>query len=242
MADDVQKTEQNVRDLQTASILTSLRRHPRMEYQGLINREEHLKALHQTLPLLLPFRGSAYAGLLPILDWDHHLPSRFVLLRLYAYYQPASLAAGHSAFDARMQQIRAQDRFPEFDVPDFGDLPADEAYELVLEADGRVSQTTLTSDWRRQIEPEMAGLARKVVQKNEEFKRLSKIPGRPEFLGGLEARSWTPPCEGNHPRWSIDVWYLTEYNGMMGKGYSFLVDPEKKQVVAIREFLIRAGG
>ena len=36
------------------------------------------------------------------------------------------------------------------------------------------------------------------------------------------------------------IWYLLEYNGMMGKGLSFLVHPETEKVVNVREFVLRS--
>jgi hypothetical protein len=69
-------------------------------------------------------------------------------------------------------------------------------------------------------------------------------PGRQPHLGDLEAVAWTPPCESNLARWTLDVWWLTSFDGRIGKGWSFLVDvghPGAEQVVAAREFTIRAG-
>ena len=42
-------------------------------------------------------------------------------------------------------------------------------------------------------------------------------------------------------RWTIDVWWLTAFDGRIGKGWSFLVDAEAPDpVVAHREFTVRA--
>ncbi len=225
---------------QAENIVNEIKRHPRCVHQDLIGGDTQLEQLRKTLPALVPYQGKEYAGFLPILDWDHRLPSKSIMLRIYGFYNSESFQAGESHYVTRCRQIEARDKFPEFDVPDFSDLPADEAYETVLEESGDVIQIQLASEWRRNIEQDKATAARKVVRKSEEYKRLSQDKNRPDFLGDLEARSWTPPCEGDYPHWTIDVWYLLEYNGMLGKGLSFLVHLEKKKVINVREFVLRS--
>jgi hypothetical protein len=53
--------------------------------------------------------------------------------------------------------------------------------------------------------------------------------------------SWTPPCETDHPRWTLDVWYLLAFDGRIGSGRSFLADLETKQIVSVRDFSVRTG-
>ena len=60
-------------------------------------------------------------------------------------------------------------------------------------------------------------------------------------LGDLEAVSWTPPCETEHERWTLDVWYLLAFDGRIGSGRSFLADVETKQIVSVRDFSVRTG-
>ena len=225
---------------QAESIVGGLRRHPRCDYQKLLATGAHLEKLAASFPQLVPFKGDRYAGFVPILDWDHHLPSKNIVIRVYCFYTEESLAAGQSNYTTRRRQIEARDRFPEFDVPDFSEMPSDETYEVVAEESGEVVQVQLSSEWRRNIEADSATIARRVVRRSEEYKRLSAAGDRPDFLGDLEARSWTPPCEGSFPHWTIDVWYLLEYNGMMGKGLSFLVHTDTEKVVNVREFVLRS--
>jgi hypothetical protein len=193
----------------------------------------------QGLPRLLPFR-SAYAGAIAILDWDHRLPSKQLALRIYAFYDEDTFAAGEASYDDRLEEIGVKDRFPEFDVPDFSDLPADEAYEAELDVDGKVQGCRLTSAWRREISDEDAHGAVKIARSSEEFKKLAALE-RARNLGDLEAVSWTPPCESGHPRWTLDVWYLLAFDGRIGTGRSLLVDPGERRVVAVRDFSVRAG-
>ena len=69
----------------------------------------------------------------------------------------------------------------------------------------------------------------------------SRHPNRPPGLGEVEAVALIPPCESRLPRWSIDVWWLTAFDGRMGKGWSFLVGFDEPHVVlGAREMSIRA--
>ena len=226
-------------DLRTL-IAAELRRHPRVSYQGLFGDEESLGNVIDALPPLVPFRNE-YAGALAIIDWDHRLPSQNLTLRIYAYYTDSSLEAGQEAFDDRVEDIGGRDRYPEFDVPDFDGLAADESYEVELSLNGEVGKTRLTSAWRREIRGGDARVAVRVASKSDEYARISRAGNRPPHLGELEAVSWTPPCESEHERWTLDVWYLLAFDGRVGTGRSFLVDIEDKEVVAVRDFSVRTG-
>ena len=87
-----------------------------------------------------------------------------------------------------------------------------------------------------------------MVRGSTNFQRVREAePSRPPHLGDLDPVSWMPPCESGHPRWTIDVWWLTAFDGRMGTGWSFLVDlfgPDDEgsgRVVTHREFTVRAG-
>src|SRR5262245_29391635 len=110
-------------------VKSKLRLHPRIAYQGLCDDARRTR-LGDDLPELVPFGGAKYRGLIAILDWDHRLPSKQMILRLYAYTSEEAFTRGEHAYDARVEEIGKKDRFPEFDVPDFEGLPADEAYDL----------------------------------------------------------------------------------------------------------------
>lgn len=226
-------------DLRTL-IAAEMRRHPRVSYQGLFGDDSSREAIASALPPLVPFRDE-YSGVIGIIDWDHRLPSQALTLRLYAYYSPASLDAGQEAFDDRVEIIGSRDRYPEFDVPDFDGLAADESYEIELGVDGELGKTRLTSAWRRDIKGSDARAAVRVASKSDEYSRISMSGNRPPHLGELEAVSWTPPCESEHDKWTLDVWYLLAFDGRVGTGRSFLVDIEDKSVVAVRDFSVRTG-
>ena len=192
------------------------------------------------VPDLLPFKENEYEGFLPVLDWDHRLPSKDLILRVHAYYSAESYALGKADFEARMEQISNLDKYPEFDVPGFAEMVADEAYEIAVDLDGQAQASRLTSVWRRELDGRDSAKAVATVRQSPEFVELSKKMGnRPDSLGDAEAVSWTPPCESGYQRWTMDVWYMVAYDGMFGRGRSFLVDLESRRVVAIREFTVR---
>ena len=228
---------------QSGRIIASLRRHPRIVHQGFVAHDNQVERLRTSLPLLVPFGADGYRGFVPVLDWDHRLPSQTLVLRLFAYYTDKALTTGRTEYDARSQQIQSQDKFPEFDVPDYSGLPSDEAYEAEIDTNtGALVQLRLVSGWRREISYGEARTAVQVARKSPDFKELSgKMRRRPDYLGDLEAVSWTPPCESAHTGWTIDVWYLTDLDASVGKGCSFLVDLNAKCVVSIREFVVRSG-
>ena len=81
-----------------------------------------------------------------------------------------------------------------------------------------------------------------LVQQSDEYQKLvTASPSRPTYLGDLEAVSWTPPCETDHVRWTLDVWFLLAFDGRIGSGRSFLADLETKQIVNVRDFSVRTG-
>ena len=98
----------------------------------------------------------------------------------------------------------------------------------------------MTSAWRRNIDPDDGNEAVTITNASSEFATLMEtVTGRPSRLGELEAVSWTPPCESNHPSWTLDVWYLLAFDGRVGTGRSFLVDLDKEVVITSRDFSVR---
>jgi hypothetical protein len=221
-------------------VAEALRLHVRVAYQGLFAEPPQRAALAAQLPDLVAFGDHGYHAVVALLDWDHRLPSKGLVLRLYAYYDERSAARGRESFDLRTEDIAQRDRYPEFDVPDYEGLFADEAYESPVDLKGTVERPRLVSDWRRQVEDAVADDCVAVVRESREFKSVAKPVARQGGLGDLEAVAWSPPCESDYPDWTVDVWYLTEFDGLLGKGFSFMVDPRQHKVAMAREFVVRA--
>ena len=132
-------------------VAEEIRLHPRVAYQGLLSEEGAATRVAAALPPLSRFRHD-YAGAISVVDWDHRLPSQQLILRVYGYYSDDTLEAGYEAFDDRLEMIAERDKYPEFDVPDFDSLAADEAYECELSPSGQVGRCRLTSAWRRTVD------------------------------------------------------------------------------------------
>jgi hypothetical protein len=218
--------------------------HPRVAQQS-VGEEQVKRLVSAALPRLQPFKDRSVHSIVAVLDWDHRLPSRALTLRLHVCYDASTRGRFQQALDRRQAEIRERDLYPEFDVPDYGGLPADEAYDVELSQEMAIENMRLTSPWRREVAEEDAGRAVNAVRVSTQFADARRAePGRPQNLGDLEAVAWTPPCESNLPRWTLDVWWLTSFDGRVGKGWSFLVEfgaPDSGHVVAAREFTIRAG-
>jgi|SoiMethySBSTD1v2_1073268.scaffolds.fasta_scaffold03090_24 hypothetical protein len=228
----------DLRDLLRAE----LRIHPRLVQQGLFTRIDARARIAAAIPPLIPFAEAEYSGAIWIVDWDHRIPSRHAILRLYAHYTPERQRELDQAHAARLREIGAEDLFPEFDVSDFAGLPADEAYEAETDLGGSPSRLRLVSEWRRQIQPNASSRAIDIVRASAPFRELrGQGRVRPAGLGDLEPAEWSPPCESGHVRWALDVWYLLTFNGMVGEGRAFLVDLVERQVVRERDFQFRAG-
>ena len=219
-----------------------LRVHPRLKQQALLARPDEGTRLAAALPPLVPFAGAQYVAAEWMVDWDHRLPSRQSMLRLYAHYTEDRRREAQRALETRLAEIAKDDLFPEFDVPDFIGLPADEAYETELDLSGNPSRLRLISEWRREIQQAPAEQAVEIVRLAEPVRELrAKAKIRPAALGDLEPAEWSPPCESGHVRWGVDVWYLMTFNGMVGEGRAFLVDLEERSVVRERDFQFRTG-
>jgi len=224
--------------------VTELQIHPRVLQQGMA-REAAQRVYDVALPKIRPFREHAVHSTVGVLDWDHRLPSKQLTLRVHVLYDGEARGRFDQAIDRRQEEITSRDLYPEFDVPDFAGLPADEAYDVELSGTLDIEAMRLTSPWRRDVAEEDAGAAIDAVRTSSVFSDVKKQElGRSAALGDLEAVAWTPPCESGQPAWTLDVWWLTAFDGRIGRGWSFLVDvtaPEPERVVASREFTVRAG-
>jgi hypothetical protein len=232
-------------DLLRAAVVDNLRFHPRVTQQRLGEPTAARERLAMMLPRLVPFRGRAVHAAVALLDWDHRLPSRQLTLRVHLLYDADGMARFEKGLAARLDEIKRKDLFPEFDVPDFSELPGDESYDADLTTELVVDAMRLVSPWRREVDQEAAREAVRAVRASQAFSRAkASTPTRSPHLGDLEAVAWMPPCESGQPRWTIDVWWLTAFDGRVGKGWSFLVDNDpatsaSERILAQREFTVR---
>jgi hypothetical protein len=216
--------------------------HPRVAQQG-VTLDALGLVLGAALPKVVPFREREVHSTVALLDWDHRLPSKALTLRLHVLYDTSGRDRFEQALNLRRDEISQRDKYPEFDVPDFAGLPSDEAYDVELSSEMAIENMRLVSPWRRDVAPEEGERACAAVRASQQFADIRKTAqGRSASLGDLEAVAWTPPCETTLASWTLDVWWLTAFDGRMGRGWSFLVDvTNDPAVVAAREFNIRAG-
>ena len=223
-------------------VLESLQIHPRVNFQRLAT-PERLAFLAQMLPAFPTFPGRKIAGAAAVLDWDHRLPSQEIVLRLHLGYEPAAVALIEQSVRERSARIAALDRFPEFDIPDFIGLPGDEIYEGTLKPNLEIQSWRFASAWRRTVEQADSQRALAAVRRSEQLAKACALHGL-RRADELEVVGWTPPCESGHGRWTLDVWWLTEMVGQIGKGYSFLVElaaAKSERVVLQRPLTLRLG-
>ncbi|MDZ4693978.1 MAG: hypothetical protein SGI86_02445 [Deltaproteobacteria bacterium] len=226
-----------------AELSAGLIYHPRVTHQGLWTRAEDRHRIADALPQFVPFGGKRYQGCTWILDWDHRLPSRHMVVRLSLYYSDVAREAGLRTLKERHERIAREDLFPEFDVADFAGLIADETYEAELEVGGTPpGKFRLASQWKRDVRDTDGRKAEAIARQSDDFKKIASVmTERATGLGDLEAAEWASPSETGHERWGIEVWYLRSFNGMVGEGTAFLVDLEASRVISQREFQFRAG-
>jgi hypothetical protein len=224
------------------AVLEQLLVHPRIRFQGIAQRDK-VVALAQSLPEFPSFRGQQVAGVATICDWDHKLPSQEPLLRIMVCYSKQSVGRLFTTITERAQRIELADRFPEFDVPDFDGIVADEMYLCTLRPDLTLVSAKLVSDWRRDVTHGDSQRALAAVLKSEQLLAAKpQYPQRTANLDDLEVAGWVAPCESGLPSWCVDVWWLTELAGQVGKGISFLVDVSeagREQVALQRQFSLR---
>ena len=94
----------DLRDLLRAE----LRIHPRLVQQGLFTRIDARARIAAAIPPLIPFAEAEYSGGIWIVDWDHRIPSRHAILRLYAHYTAERQRELEQAHAARLREIGAK--------------------------------------------------------------------------------------------------------------------------------------
>ena len=169
-----------------------------------------------------------------ILDWDHQIPSQFILLRVLACYDDDVIKRVDAILKDRDDEINETNLYPEFDVPDYGEIEASETYVAVMRpGSADFEDFRFLSGWRKQVEPRVAETAVRVVRGYEGYRRAAAARAS-DGLGGPVVIGWAPPCLADTEGWAIEIWLLTEFDGHSGKAAVFMVDPAGEQVT--REF------
>jgi len=208
--------------------------HPRVIQQGMTPSTRQRKALLKSLPRLTPFTGNTFHGARALLDWDHQLPSQHQILRLYMCYGEREIQLLDAEIERRTRQIDAGNLYPEFDLPDYGMLPASETYIAVMQASQPVIEDLrFSSDWRRRVDQTAQRAALAAVRRLDSFNR-SLQERTHDHLGPPVVIGWTPPCLAKSKTWAVEVWLLIDFDGHKGRAHVFMIDSVSEQVT--REF------
>ena len=224
--------DERLRDIERVrkAVTDALKVHPRIGDQGHMPDAATRSALADALPQLSAFGGKGFSSVRAILDWDHQLPSQYYLLRVLASYDDRDRERVEAVVDDRDEEIVETNLYPEFDLPDYGEIDASESYVAVLRAGTTtIEDFRFLSHWRKQVGGVIADQAIKCVTRNPNYQRAAAAR-RTDGLGGAVVIGWAPPCLANSENWAIEIWLLTEFDGHSGKARVFMVDPEKKEV------------
>ncbi len=216
------------------TVLHELKVHVRLADQGLKPSGAQLEALASAIPPLSAFSDHRFRSVRVVLDWDHQLPSQFMLLRVFACYDDEADKHVQRILDSRDEEIGESNLYPEFDVPDYAEIEGSETYVGVLKPGTTTFEDfRFLSGWRKQVEPFVADAAVRCVRAYEGYQRAAASRAS-EGLGGPVIIGWAPPCLAETEDWAIEIWLLTEFDGQTGKARVFMVDPTNETVT--REF------
>jgi hypothetical protein len=228
----VSSGDDRVRDIERVrkAVIDELKVHPRIGDQGHMPDAATRRALADALPQISAFGGKGFASVRAIMDWDHQLPSQYYLLRVLASYDDRDRERVDAVIEDRDEEIVETNLYPEFDLPDYGEIDASESYVAVLRAGTtQIEDFRFLSHWRKQVGGVIADQAIKTVTRNPNYQRAAAAR-RTDGLGGAVVIGWAPPCLANSENWAIEIWLLTEFDGHTGKARVFMVDPERKEV------------
>ena len=216
------------------ALLQRLKVHTRVAQQGLDPIPDVRKKLAASLPDILAFGDRRYAAAHVVLDWDHRLPSEAILLRLYLSYTDREAADVENSLKARDREIDAGNLYPEFDVPDYGEIDASETYVGLVRPKGQeVEELRFFSDWRKSVQQPVVRDVLAAVRGHAGYERSMRERSH-DNLGPPVVIGWTPPCLANSKHWAVEVWLLVDFDGHMGRAHVFMVDSKLRTVT--REF------
>jgi hypothetical protein len=218
-----------------ADAFADLRVHVRLQEQGIASSPAFRQQLHEATPGLVPYGSNQYAAVRAILDWDHQLPSEYMLLRIYTVYSRHEARLLDTQIRARDQSIALDNVYPEFDLLDYGDLDASETYIAVLRPESpEFEEFRFFSDWRKEVRPPVARAALAAVKQLDTYQQAYRARQN-DALGSAVVVGWVPPCLAHSSAWAVEIWLVVEFDGQVGKAKVFMVDSESLEVT--REYL-----
>jgi hypothetical protein len=216
------------------ALIQRLKVHTRVAQQGLGPTPDQRKRLAASLPDIIAFGDRRYAAAHVVVDWDHRLPSEASLIRLYLSYTDREAADVDNALKARDREIDSGNLYPEFDVPDYGEIDASETYVGLVRPNGNeVEELRFFSDWRKSVQQPVVRDVLAAVRAHAGYERSMRERSH-DNLGPPVVIGWTPPCLANSKNWAVEVWLLVDFDGHMGRAHVFMVDSKVRTVT--REF------
>ncbi len=216
------------------ALIQRLKGHTRIAQQGLGPTPDQRKRLAASLPDIIAFGDRRYAAAHVVLDWDHRLPSEASLIRLYLSYTDREAADVENALKGRDREIDSGNLYPEFDVPDYGEIDASETYVGMVRPGGHeVEELRFFSDWRKSVQQPVVRDVLAAVRGHAGYERSMRERSH-DNLGPPVVIGWTPPCLANSKHWAVEVWLLVDFDGHMGRAHVFMVDSKLRTVT--REF------
>lgn len=221
-------------ELVRKALRDELKIHVRIQDQDNAPSSAQLTKLAEALPDVIAFGENSFHAVRAVLDWDHQIPSQYSLLRILGCYRALDLERLDALIEDRDEEIAEGNLYPEFDVPDYGDIDGSESYVALLRpGSDEIEDFRFMSSWRKQVRPAVAELAVETVKHTPSYQRAASSRSG-DGLGGPVVIGWAPPCLANTSQWAVEIWLLTEFDGHQGKARVFMVDLEDKTVT--REF------
>ena len=213
----------------------NLRVHVRLQEQGVLPTEEFRTKLLAAMPELVPYGSNQYAAVRAIVDWDHQIPTDYMLLRIYTAYSRHEARLLDTQIRARDQMIAADNVYPEFDLPDYDNLDSSETYIAALRPGSTdFEEFRFFSDWRKEVRPPVARAALSSVKQLDSYLEAYRARQN-DALGSAVVVGWVPPCLAHSTAWAVEIWLVVEFDGHVGKAKVFMVDSESLAVT--REYL-----
>ena len=204
--------------------------HQRLKDQSMGPTPKDIAHLIESFPVLVPFDGRDYKLVRAVLDWDHQLPSGYLVLRVYCAHTEHEAKMLRAQFDEREREITRDNLFPEFDLPDFGEFDAGETYIAgVNPATFELEEFRFFADWRREMRNATSRAALSAVRKTTTFREAYE-QRQNDALGGAVVVGWAPPSLAESADWAIEVWLVTGFDGSTGRARVFMVDVENDSV------------
>lgn len=212
------------------ALLEHLKVHVRIQDQGHDPDDDGRKLLAERLPDISAFGDHRFAAVHVMLDWDHQIPSQFMLLRILGSYHQDAARKIDAVLAERDEEIEENNLYPEFDVPDYGEIEGSETYVAVMRpGDTDFEDFRFLSTWRKQVAPAIADAAVKIVRDDEGYQNAAAAR-KTQGLGGPVVIGWAPPFLADTDNWAIEIWLLTEFDGHSGKARVFMVDTQAAAV------------